>query len=266
MNTLKQNPPEFSNWDRVCYMRMALVIFATICLQETVHALPHFFSAKFDDGTEVDSSEIGTRTPLILIHGIQSDPSIWNNFLNYWKASAELSNNFKPYVFGYYTQEFLIRADDPTTVLGLSQRLGSYLQQWYNSPTRSPIFGFHDKRVVILAHSMGGLVARSMMQNFYFADGTRGGEKVLLLITLATPHHGSPLANKLFTLEESAWKDFIIDQLFDLHRDFLGDLAWDCFDGISFYGFCGDWLAKQNNNDTFSNHSHPTVIREKWLS
>ena len=43
--------------------------------------------------------------------------------------------------------------------------------------------------IIILAHSMGGLVARA-----YMAE-TDGGDKVAKLITLATPHHGTPAAN-----------------------------------------------------------------------
>ncbi len=43
------------------------------------------------------------------------------------------------------------------------------------------------ERVVIVAHSMGGLVARAWMR-------ARGTERVARLITLGTPHHGTCLA------------------------------------------------------------------------
>src|SRR5262249_19322730 len=51
----------------------------------------------------------------------------------------------------------------------------------------------------IVAHSMGGLVARAYMQQHKHNTGVflgkDGGERVLKLITLATPHHGTPGAN-----------------------------------------------------------------------
>ncbi len=43
-------------------------------------------------------------------------------------------------------------------------------------------------RVVIVAHSMGGLVARAYLRD-------HGAEKVARVITLGTPHHGTSLAN-----------------------------------------------------------------------
>src|ERR1035438_10502106 len=49
-----------------------------------------------------------------------------------------------------------------------------------------------------IAHSMGGLVARSYMneQTHQTLRGPEpGGDRVSQLITLATPHHGTPLAN-----------------------------------------------------------------------
>src|SRR2546425_2410987 len=42
-------------------------------------------------------------------------------------------------------------------------------------------------RVVLVAHSMGGLVARAYLRRF-------GGERVAKLITIGAPHHGSMLA------------------------------------------------------------------------
>src|SRR5437899_12445988 len=72
-----------------------------LALVPLARAVPLFYSAKWGDFSEVDNSEIGTRTPLILIHGIQSDASIWNNFLIYYNSTPALKDNFKPYVFRY---------------------------------------------------------------------------------------------------------------------------------------------------------------------
>jgi hypothetical protein len=49
-------------------------------------------------------------------------------------------------------------------------------------------------KFIFVAHSRGGLVCRSYMNYDFDGDGKLDGNKVLGLITLGTPHHGSPLA------------------------------------------------------------------------
>jgi triacylglycerol lipase len=60
------------------------------------------------------------------------------------------------------------------------------LKNYLMDPGRVEVFG---KKVHLLAHSMGGLDARVMISKLGMAD------RVLSLTTIATPHHGSPLAN-----------------------------------------------------------------------
>lgn len=151
----------------------------SLAFSQRTNAQPSFQAAS------ADSAPLGSRILLILIHRIQSDPSMWNNFLNYYTTHSALPNNFKPYVFGYKTDDTVMGAADPNDVFGLCPKLGSFLDQ-----------SFGTKRVAILAHSMGGLVARAMMEYYTYPDGTRGGDRVLTLITLATPHHGTPAANE----------------------------------------------------------------------
>jgi len=84
---------------------------------------------------------------------------------------------------------------------------------------------------------MGGLVARSMMEYYSFSDGSRGGEKVSLLITLATPHRGTPAANEFYEFPtDDRWLLNIFD---DMNAGFAYDMAWDCYNGLGYYGFCG---------------------------
>ena len=52
--------------------------------------------------------------------------------------------------------------------------------------------GAHSE-VIIVAHSMGGLIARSYLESGQF-DSSPGYRQVSSLITLATPHLGSPMA------------------------------------------------------------------------
>jgi len=52
-------------------------------------------------------------------------------------------------------------------------------------------------RFIIVAHSLGGIVARQFMNSRTDTDPKRGADLISGVITLATPHHGTPLANRL---------------------------------------------------------------------
>ncbi len=77
------------------------------------------------------------------------------------------------------------------------------------------------------------------MQQFRFSDGTLGGARVLRLITLATPHHGSPIAN-IAEGYPSVW-------CLTPSNGFLQDLSWDAYDGFLFLlDPCNPWLGSLN--------------------
>jgi hypothetical protein len=100
-----------------------IICFGICCLalafSQRTNAQPVFQAAP------IDSAPLGNRIPLILIHGIQSDPSMWNNFLNYYAAHSALQNNFKPYTFGYKTDDTVMGAADPNDIFGLCPKLGN---------------------------------------------------------------------------------------------------------------------------------------------
>lgn len=119
---------------------------------------------------EVDSESLGTRIPLILIHGTHGKvegPAYWQNFRNYFNSKNNLGAKYKLYEFQYDSDEV------PVAMIGLYLGL--------EIATKSDLTY---KKVVILAHSMGGLVARSYIQE------CGGLYKVIKLITLATPIMG----------------------------------------------------------------------------
>ena len=91
------------------------------------------------------------------------------------KRRAEPFRSFKyfQYLALLYTEVFLDRlTDDPT--------------------------GFGRKPIVIVAHSMGGVISRYLLRLSQLSGPNAGhatADRVLRLITLGTPHHGSPMAN-----------------------------------------------------------------------
>jgi hypothetical protein len=70
----------------------------------------------------------------------------------------------------------------------------------------------HSQGIVLLAHSRGGIVGRHYMNDYVMTDwpytNLRGGERINVFFTLATPHLGSPLADEIwdrFSFDYNHW-------------------------------------------------------------
>lgn len=208
-------------------------------------AAPELATSRFDDGGQADAAVLGTRIPVVLVHGLGGSAEGWDRFLRAYAQNPHWRSAFKPYSFRYSSSTADVLADPaaPRTISGLGAAFRDAMQDFYDKPSGAPHFGFGAKRVIVLAHSMGGLVARSMMQEHAFRDGQRGGQKVLHLITLGTPHHGTPLADAAIVLGQQA-----LAELDDTYFGFLHELTWTNFDGLDMLGGrCNTWLAQLNN-------------------
>jgi len=222
--------------------RCALFTFLTAATLASA-ATPTLAPSTFQTGLPVDTSALGTRIPVILVHGLGGDATGWDSLLQAYAQNPTWRSAFKPYSFSYSSSAADVLGDPtaPRTISALGAALRDAMQSYYDRPTAAPDDGFGNKRVVVLAHSMGGLVARSMMQEYVFRDGQRGGEKVLHLITLGTAHHGTPLADAAIVLG-------LQSELTDGYFGLLAGLAWTNFDGLDWSaGLCNRWLAQLNN-------------------
>lgn len=164
---------------------------------------------------DAPDDEIGNRIPLILVHGWKSGPQTWDSFAGRFNSDPDLQRYFKIYRFSYdagFTDTYVWRVFD------LGGSLRTDLQDYYE--WRDSV-GWSGKPIVILAHSLGGVVSRSFMQRHWFYDGPQGGEMVARLITLATPHHGTPVAD---SQGDPYWLQ-------------LSGIAWDRYDGYVPDGF-----------------------------
>lgn len=123
---------------------------------------------------------------LILVHGLQPfkddcgefrdfDPvsSTFDPLIAKLRSSAEIDDAYRFYVYRYPTN---------APVLASSDSLWARMQER----------GI--ERPVILAHSMGGLVGRGLMND-------HGNDAVAGLVTLGTPHAGSPVAEVALGLD-----------------------------------------------------------------
>ncbi len=174
-----------------------------------------------------------TRKPLLLIHGWQApkaeegrNPAIirdyehnefeyWHNFISYYISTPDLYNKFKLYTYHYpsykhvtYNGKILKNLLDG--LRGQDSVIGRGLDE-YNGLT-------------IVAHSMGGLVARSMIEEHNGLGYS--AERLAKLITLDTPHHGSQGANQAHLTSD--FTDFIGKK--DLSTPGSIDLIWDNYD------------------------------------
>lgn len=231
-------------------------------------------------GDPSDAGPGGPRIPLILVHGIWITPD-WNMdhhldgfeaaTMAGWKAFLDspswrsLEGRFTPYIFYFLSNE--------ASVSDLAGSLHRRIQAMV-SAGRMPA-----GPQVILAHSMGGLIARSYAQEH--ADSSAPGSvRIMGLITLATPHHGSLGANCESREElagnadrrDGAWEGFwcwgwrnnwtaimkLISAILwtkplervDCTEPNRKDLLWDNYDGLLGSGKTdtNEWLRRLNND------------------
>src|ERR1019366_3008543 len=160
------------------------------------------------------------RPPIMLIHGFWGHPANWTPFVDNLYSLVG-----KPLPFG----SFPIAYDDglnslPATLTGTQPALASqYLQSIQTKGDTSSLgVYFNAERILsqvvgyiqqfktansvaavqadVISHSMGGLVTRALPQvPGYFADANFGTGLVHKLITIDTPHLGTPIANQFLS-------------------------------------------------------------------
>ncbi len=132
---------------------------------------------------------------MILIHGIHGNAkngsdtianpnyAYFENLVRYLNLGGAAYNNaFKTYSFHYVSDRYT------------TKQIGRALRDRLDATAE-----LAGKDVIIIAHSMGGIVARHFMLQSSAngpAAGACSGARVQKLITLATPHHGTYGANK----------------------------------------------------------------------
>lgn len=190
-------------------------------LQQTLPsdvALYRFNSAA--DVIKAQPASSSSKTPLILIHGIQladvlapgsmtslseAYKETWAVFINQFFADAALQNRYDLYSFRYNTFDPI--ADN-------SGKLQSEINRVFQG----------SQPLTIVAHSMGGLVA-----NDYIMNG--GSGNLSRLITLGTPFHGSQAVHYLEQLMPVPMDIFIPLYNNGSLSGGAKDLHWDGSDG-----------------------------------
>ncbi len=227
-----------------------------------------------DNGPEVYTrllidrdDDINGRIPLILVHGNHGgeNQNYWWEFKFYFYFISDLHEKFKLYNFIYDSD--VISVDE----------IAEGFRFWIDEKTEYGILP--DTPFMILAHSMGGLVSRSFMQK-QLTQGNWGsaGNRVIRLITLGTPHHGTPGANgpskdlkcgsynpkwfqvlRYTNLAYWCFSDFLADGegddegCLEWWKPNRADLIWDNYDGEFNEIDANQWLLNLNSSDGFTN-------------
>ncbi|MCK5744039.1 MAG: hypothetical protein KAH30_04820 [Caldisericia bacterium] len=149
------------------------------------------------------------RRPVIFIHGLNptfpgGEDKVWDSMLNNLsREGIDLFKNFKPFLFNYDSSDVLFAGPNTPGIFQVGNRLGKEIERLKTNRT------IDNDNIFVVAHSMGGLVARAVM--------TYTKHNIERLITLATPHHGTPVA--------SVFKGY-------LNSNFIREISWDNYDGF----------------------------------
>lgn len=165
------------------------------------------------NGQTVNISVLILRPPVVLIHGLWGSASDWDQFSPLVTGIGTLDGRFSggPVNYDYPIGSMITTTDPPFSatlmknisanalgldftwpiVLGQMQLTIGGFKAGLN-PANASVAGI---QADVVAHSMGGLVARTIASQPIFLSGNTFGQgDIHKLITLDTPHLGSPLA------------------------------------------------------------------------
>lgn len=245
---------------------------------------------------EWDTCVLGGRTPLIVIHGLHGNqvagvddigllnrdyfgPFLAGGFYHSAGPVPCTSDPTRPLFDRYKVYRFHY-VSDAHTVSEIGHALANAIAALDDA---GGVDSFADREIVLLAHSMGGLVARSFMTEWLTESansptyaGLPAGARVSRLLTLATPHHGSPGANwqaPRALMPSNSWRDAFttVDGVFwsgtpnAQHPELVNraGLRYDDYDGVFGATNCGgtpcydipternEWLLSLNADTTY---------------
>lgn len=109
----------------------------------------------------------GQGLPVLLVHGYVCNRGYWTKLSRQLARAGIVHDGVDLEPIGADIEEFVLQVE--LAIAELCARTGS-------------------DRVILVAHSMGGLVARAWLRHY-------GAARVARIITIGTPHHGTALAN-----------------------------------------------------------------------
>lgn len=137
------------------------------------------------------SAEIGKRVPVLLVHGFNSNESVWGDeqdggsfigSIGYMEGVDVKAFDYEPYSLQWVT----------------NPQIGEKLAEQIICLSEASKKGGGSGEVVVVAHSMGGLATRQAI-----AENLAVAKALGLVITIATPHNGSFFDRQALALAEA---------------------------------------------------------------
>jgi triacylglycerol esterase/lipase EstA (alpha/beta hydrolase family) len=195
-------------------------------------------------GVELSHHSVGTGIPMVLVHGNNSDVPDkaydlyrWRWFAQYIEEHPDEFAKFDVWLWKHDTSLPIgFNGEAGTQAAGLADFIYNTLGLGMKGRA------YERAKVALLAHSQGGLVSRSFMNYFDLERGRLQGDDVSGLITLGTPHHGSPFAIRDWVAAvmaniagsgkagEEAF-NVVLERVLEKDRGTL-NLSWDNMDGV----------------------------------
>lgn len=147
------------------------------------------FIITFPDKTSLTKTIKLIRPPVLFVHGKGSSKKAWNEMYkhfaksNLYKSKNEIPFHFYAYDYNKYAEESF---KDNTEKNRIVQRAINTVK------TRLFLQGVLVKKIDVIGHSMGGILTRTYLQSKHYDDD------INRMITIATPHSGSQVANLIF--------------------------------------------------------------------
>lgn len=123
-----------------------------------------------------------TRRPVVLVHGWNSGPTMWDSTIRQLEAMPQIGGDryeFLQFDYAPLTAHWPNDAD-----------IHQCLARVFTDASRAYERGGGDGRVLAVGHSMGGIAIRYAAHDT--VDGVPVGEILAGVVTLGTPHLGSP--------------------------------------------------------------------------
>ncbi len=157
------------------------------------------------DGTRTGSAALRLETPpVILVHGVWSDDSTWNGLREFLMARGFRFCEETECIVNYGPVQPAPSFDPLSVDAGAHFAVDQLIQATTNSLNARRSEGIAATQVDVVAHSLGGLIARARMvqpdvSRAYRRRENFGHGDFHKLITIGTPHFGTPVANFLIT-------------------------------------------------------------------
>lgn len=130
-------------------------------------------------------SDFGTKVPVLMVHGFNSNPGMWTDGLQPMDAVIRGIGDVKVVKpFNYSVDHF-----EWVTHPNIGPKLAATIDCLAAASRKNGGAG----KVIVIAHSMGGLAARAATNQT--VDGRKVADETGLVITIATPHLGSLWGN-----------------------------------------------------------------------